>query len=133
MVTLGAANVALTAWLAENETRPAVQSEEVRISASQNGAALRQLLAFQKHGRHTQLIEEERARCRGRRRANEGCGGVLGGGQVDVDEAFVAVDSLGAQALAAAADDAALEDALYALDQAVESGAMLAEAYLKQV
>ena len=55
------------------------------------------------------------------------------GGDFDADKAIVPTDSLSRQALEAQAKDMAIEDALYALDKALQHGTITSEAYLKQV
>lgn len=52
---------------------------------------------------------------------------------MDADEAIVAADALCGQALEAQAEDMAIEDTLYALERAFQSGALDAPVYLKQV
>ena len=54
-------------------------------------------------------------------------------GPIDVDGAFLPADELTAQLLSAAADDAAAEDTLYALDQAVAQRVVEPSVYLRQV
>ncbi|KAK9861601.1 hypothetical protein WJX84_010622 [Apatococcus fuscideae] len=55
------------------------------------------------------------------------------GTEFDADTAIVPADSLSRQALEAQAKDMAIEDALYALDKALQHGTITSEAYLKQV
>ena len=55
------------------------------------------------------------------------------GSEFDADTAIVPTDSLSRQALEAQAKDMAIEDALYALDKALQHGTITSEAYLKQV
>ncbi|EFN51831.1 hypothetical protein CHLNCDRAFT_139682 [Chlorella variabilis] len=53
--------------------------------------------------------------------------------QLDPDSVISAADPLSQQALEVQAQDLALEDALYALDKALNQGTIEADAYLKQV
>lgn len=57
----------------------------------------------------------------------------VGAGEVDPDEAIVAVDPLAAQALEVQAEDLAIEDTLYALQKAFQAGLLDAPTYLRQV
>ena len=57
----------------------------------------------------------------------------MGAGEVDPDEAIVAVDPLAAQALEGQAEDLAIEDTLYALQKALQAGLLDAPTYLRQV
>lgn len=54
-------------------------------------------------------------------------------GEVDADEAIVAADALCGQALEAQAEDMAIEDTLYSLERAFQTGVLDAAVYLKQV
>lgn len=58
---------------------------------------------------------------------------VFAGTDFHADTAIVPADSLSRQALEAQAKDMAIEDALYALDKALQHGTITSEAYLKQV
>ncbi len=55
------------------------------------------------------------------------------GEDFNADTAIVPLDSLSRQALEAQAKDMAIEDALYALDKALQHGTITSELYLKQV
>lgn len=57
----------------------------------------------------------------------------MAAGEVDVDSAIVAADSLCQQALDCQAEDMAIEDTLYALERALTDGHLPADTYLKQV
>ncbi|CAA0809435.1 Protein ELC [Striga hermonthica] len=63
-------------------------------------------------------------------RENEG---KTGSGDVDVDEAFQPCDALSKQMLDCTASDLAVEDAVYALDKAVQEGAIPFDQYLRNV
>ena len=52
---------------------------------------------------------------------------------VDIDDAFECVDSLSKQMLDCTAGDLAVEDAIYALDKAVQEGAIPFDQYLRNV
>ena len=54
-------------------------------------------------------------------------------GEISADDAVVPADALSAQALAAQAEDLALEDAMYELDRALPESTQPIEVYLKQV
>lgn len=60
-------------------------------------------------------------------------GGGVAGTDFHADTAIVPADRLSRQALEAQAKDMAIEDALYALDKALQHGTITSEAYLKQV
>lgn len=53
-------------------------------------------------------------------------------GEVDADAAVVPADVLSRQALEAQAGDLAIEDALYAVERALQAGALTPDAYIKQ-
>ncbi len=57
----------------------------------------------------------------------------ISAGEVDPEAAVQPADELGGQALAAAAEDMAVEDTLYALERALQGGHLPADVYLKQV
>lgn len=54
-------------------------------------------------------------------------------GEVDVDKAFECIDVLSKQLLDSSATDLAIEDAVYALDKAVQEGAMPFDQYLRNI
>ncbi|KAK9828078.1 hypothetical protein WJX81_000655 [Elliptochloris bilobata] len=54
-------------------------------------------------------------------------------GEVDADAAVVPADVLSRQALEAQAGDLAIEDALYAVEKALQAGAIAPDVYIKQV
>lgn len=53
-------------------------------------------------------------------------------GEVDADAAVVPADVLSRQALEAQAGDLAIEDALYAVEKALQAGAITPDVYIKQ-
>jgi ESCRT-I complex subunit TSG101 len=53
-------------------------------------------------------------------------------GEVDADAAVVPADALSRQALEAQAGDLAIEDALYAVEKALQAGAITPDVYIKQ-
>jgi len=53
-------------------------------------------------------------------------------GEVDADAAVVPADTLSRQALEAQAGDLAIEDALYAVEKALQAGAITPDVYIKQ-
>ncbi|KAK6145385.1 hypothetical protein DH2020_022205 [Rehmannia glutinosa] len=66
-------------------------------------------------------------------RENEGKLGSNDGNSVDVDEAFEPCDALSKQMLDCTASDLAVEDTIYALDKAVQEGAIPFDQYLRSV
>lgn len=66
-------------------------------------------------------------------RDNEGKLGCQDFGSVDVDEAFELSDTLSKQMMDCTASDLAVEDTIYALDKAVQEGAVPFDQYLRNV
>lgn len=54
-------------------------------------------------------------------------------GEIDVDNAFECIDTLSKQMLESSATDLAIEDAVYALDKAVQEGAVPFDQYLRNI
>jgi hypothetical protein len=54
-------------------------------------------------------------------------------GELDIDTVFIGEDALAQQAIAAAAEDLAIDDTLDGLDRALGAGLIPPEAYLKHV
>ncbi|KAM7279712.1 hypothetical protein ACFE04_006846 [Oxalis oulophora] len=66
-------------------------------------------------------------------RSNEGKVKNFNGGDLDIDAAYDCVDSLSKQMLDSSAADLAIEDVVYALDKAVQEGAVPFDLYLRNV